>query len=61
MIFLVLRVLENSRLFGVIFEVWVSDMEEPMLNCKKPKFFGIREFVLDFEVRGWWSNVRRQT
>ena len=53
MIFLVLRVLEKSRLFGVIFEVWVSDMEEPMLNCKKPKFFGIREFVLvDFEVRG---------
>ena len=52
MIFLVSRVLEKSRLFGVIFEVWVSEMEETMLNRKKPKFFGIWEFVLDFEVRG---------
>ena len=50
--FFVFKVLEKSRLWGVFFEAWVSDMEEPMLNCKKSKFFGILGFFLDFERGG---------
>ena len=50
----------KSRLCGVTFEAWVSEMDEPMLNCKKPKFFGVLRFFLDFEVSGWRSNVRRR-
>ena len=52
LIFFVFKVLEKSRLWGVFFEAWVSDMEEPMLNCKKSKFFGILGFFLDFERGG---------
>ena len=59
-IFFVLREFVKSRLCGVTFEAWVSEMDEPMLYCKKPKFFGVLRFFLDFEVSGWRSNVRRR-
>jgi len=42
----------KSGLFVDIFESWVSEMDEPMLNCKKPKFFGNLGFFQNFEVRG---------
>ena len=31
-VFFVFRVLMKSRLCGVIFEAWVSEIDEPMLN-----------------------------
>ena len=42
----------------MIFEEWVPEMEEPMLNCKISKFLRILGFFLEFE-RGCRWNVRR--
>ena len=57
-IFFVFKVLKKSRLCCVFFEAWVSEMVEPMLNCKKPKFLGILGFLLESVLRGLVSNVR---
>ena len=60
LIFLVLWVFVNSRLWGETFETWDPEMEEPMLNCKNSKFLDSFGFFLEFEVGGWRSNVRRR-